>query len=191
MTPDYKFFFEQKGIDYDQFSQNVSTHALDTADEMHNYVKLNESRLKRVKKTLKVKPEVEAFLKTYDKTVYIMVITENWCGDVSHNLPVIQALADIGGLQVRLVYRDEDTSLIDAHLTNGGRAIPKALFLDKDFNVVAEWGPRPNYIQQFIKTELAKPDAVKAEVLEEVQRIYNKDKSQTIQDEIVEILKKF
>jgi len=191
MALDYKFFFEQKGIDYDTFVENVTEHAKDITDEKHNYIKLNVSRLKRVKKTLTIKPEVDTFLKSFDKTVYIMVITENWCGDVSHNLPVIQSLADIAGIKVRMVYRDEDTSLIDAHLTNGGRAIPKALFLNENYEVITEWGPRPNYIQQFIRTELDKPNAVKTEVLEEVQKIYNKDKSQTIQDEMVDIFKLF
>ena len=40
-----------------------------------------------------------------------------------------QRIAEAADLDVRTVYRDADTDLIDKHLTNGGRSIPVYLLL--------------------------------------------------------------
>ena len=59
----------------------------------------------------------------------ILVITEDWCGDAMMNNPVLRRIAEAAELDVRAVYRDADTDLIDKHLTNGGRSIPVYLLL--------------------------------------------------------------
>ena len=55
---------------------------------------------------------------------------------------VLRRIAEAADLDVRAVYRDEDTDLIDRHLTNGGRSIPVYYSLDEDGEVEAKWGPR-------------------------------------------------
>ncbi len=51
------------------------------------------------------------------------------------NNPIFRKIAEAAELDVRAVYRDEDTDLIDRHLTNGGRSIPVYLLLDEDGEV--------------------------------------------------------
>ena len=76
--------------------------------------------------------------------INIIVITEPWCGDSLAILPVIKKMAEINGKwNVKVVFRDENTELIDHFLTLGGRAIPKILFLNDEFELLADWGPRP------------------------------------------------
>lgn len=97
-----------------------------------------------------------------DKKPSILVITEDWCGDAMMNNAVLRKIAEAAELDVRAVYRDEDTELIDRHLTNGGKSIPIYLLLNNRGEVVAKWGPRAASIQEYVlgkRKELPKTDA--------------------------------
>src|SRR5690606_11770860 len=74
--------------------------------------------------------------------------TEDWCGDAMMNNPILRRIAEAAELDVRTAYRDEDTDLIDKHLTNGGRSIPIYLLLDDEGEVISKWGPRAASIQE-------------------------------------------
>ncbi|CAM3211382.1 thioredoxin family protein [Filibacter tadaridae] len=82
-----------------------------------------------------------------EKKPNILAITEDWCGDAMLNNAILRKTCEAADLDVRAVYRDEDTDLIDRHLTNGGRSIPIYLLLGKDGEVEAKWGPRSPIIQ--------------------------------------------
>lgn len=85
-----------------------------------------------------------------EKKPRVLVITEDWCGDAMMNNPVFRKIAEAAELDVRAVYRDADTELIDRHLTNGGRSIPVYLVLDDNGEVEAKWGPRAATIQDYV-----------------------------------------
>ena len=85
-----------------------------------------------------------------EKKPEILVITEDWCGDAMMNNPILRRIAEAADLDVRAVYRDEDTDLIDQYLTNGGKSIPMYLLLGKDGEVEATWGPRAAQIQEYV-----------------------------------------
>ena len=80
----------------------------------------------------------------------ILVITEDWCGDAMMNNAILRKIAEAADLDVRVVYRDEDTTLIDRHLTNGGRSIPIYLLLGNNEKVQAKWGPRASQLQDYV-----------------------------------------
>ena len=97
-----------------------------------------------------------------EKQPKILAITEDWCGDAMMNNPILRKIAEAADLDVRAVYRDEDTDLIDRHLTNGGRSIPVYLFLDENGEVEAKWGPRAAQLQEYVmglRKELPPADA--------------------------------
>ncbi|BAQ08796.1 thioredoxin family protein [Sporosarcina sp. FSL W7-1349] len=108
-------------------------------------------------------PQDDEFIEILkDKQPNLLVITEDWCGDAMMNNPVLRRIAEAASLDVRAVYRDEDTDLIDRHLTNGGRSIPVYLLLDKGGEVLAKWGPRAETIQEYVmglRQELPSSDA--------------------------------
>ncbi len=96
-------------------------------------------------------PEDDEFIDVLkEKKSRILVITEDWCGDAMLNNPILRKIAEAADLDVRAVYRDEDTHLIDRHLTNGGRSIPIYLLFDEQGNVIAKWGPRATSLQQYV-----------------------------------------
>ena len=80
--------------------------------------------------------------------------------------------------------RDENLALIDSYLTNGGRAIPKVIFIDTETNQeLAVWGPRPEAAQS-IMLEMKEKNASLKEKAEAIHGWYGKDKTQSQQKEL-------
>lgn len=82
--------------------------------------------------------------------VHFLIITEDWCGDAMMNNAIIRKVCEAAEKEVRVVFRDEDTDLIDRHLTNGGRAIPIVLVLSEDGTLLGKWGPRAPEVQKIV-----------------------------------------
>ena len=50
---------------------------------------------------------------------------------------------------MRMLPRDNNLPIMDAHLTNGFRSIPKLIYLrQSDLHELGDWGPRPAALQQ-------------------------------------------
>ena len=88
--------------------------------------------------------------KIKEKNLHVLTISEDWCGDAMLNNPIMRKIAEATSMEIRVAKRDEDTTLIDRHLTNGGRAIPIYLFLNANGEVVGKWGPRAPQLQQYV-----------------------------------------
>lgn len=119
---------------------------------------------------------------------HLLAISEDWCIDSQSSIPVIAALADrASNLELRIVGRDANPALMDAHLTNGtARSIPVVIVLDADGNEHGWWGPRPSPLQQRVTTEwkaLTKPERNR-----EIRRWYAVDRGRTILEEVVALL---
>ena len=90
---------------------------------------------------------------------------------------------------LRLVLRDKNLPLIDAHLTNGGRAIPVLLILDANGELISKWGPRPDVLQHLLnewKTEISDM----FELAERLHLWYARDKTQATQQELTTLISK-
>jgi len=71
---------------------------------------------------------------------YVMMLAENWCGDVHRNSPLIAHICEsIPGAELRVFLRDQNTDLRDVFLNNGYQSIPVVVFFDKDWNEVGRW----------------------------------------------------
>jgi len=127
------------------------------------------------------------------KAVNILVITEPWCGDSLAIFPVIKKMAEINGKwNIRISRRDENPELIDAFLTKGGRAIPKILFLDEQFNFISDWGPRPlsaMKIYEEKRDDIKLGKVNKTEIIIKIRRFYAVDRGMEIMREVSELLK--
>ncbi|TQD38553.1 thioredoxin family protein [Haloflavibacter putidus] len=183
----------KKSMTYEEFQNMVAKLYEDgkvTGDEqtedLMNYTELNLRRIKRWNKTLKVnEPEREVF-ENNGREVYWIVIAEGWCGDVAHSLPVINKAAELNEkIDLRIVLRDKNVSLMDHFLTNGARSIPKLLMVDKEtLEVLNVWGERPAPAKKLIKDYKQEHGKVDNYIKEELQRWYNTDKGQTALKEL-------
>ena len=92
-----------------------------------------------------LKPEDAAFLRGLGRELNVMVLVEDWCGDVLRYVPALARVAEaVPDWNVRLFYRDRNLDLSDGCLKDGKyRAIPTMLFYDEDMNEVACWIEKP------------------------------------------------
>lgn len=114
------------------------------------------------------------------------MLTEAWCGDAAQNLPVIAKVAQLNPhITLTLLLRDEHPEIMDVYLTHGGKSIPKLIAVAENGTELFTWGPRPEALQELVEAYKANPDRPYAEFLEEVQRWYNADKTESVQRELV------
>jgi len=75
---------------------------------------------------------------------------------------------------------------MQAHLTNGGMAIPKIVQLDAQNLLISDWGPRPQEAQNLVIQLKSNPETA-ANYSEELHRWYAKDKQQSTVTELLEL----
>jgi hypothetical protein len=147
--------------------------------------------MNRIDKTTIINDELITGLKKHGRKLIWMMIAEAWCGDVSMNLPVIAKIAGFSeDIDFRIILRDENPDVMNAYLTNGGKAIPILVCFDaKTLEELGRWGPRPAPVQKLIKELVANPDVPKAERTKRSMLWYAEDKTKTIQKEFLELIK--
>jgi hypothetical protein len=120
-----------------------------------------------------------------------VMIVESWCGDAAQNLPIIAKLASLNPyIELMIILRDENPDIMDLHLTNGSRSIPKLIILDPVFkSLLKEWGPRPAAIQKMVKEyKLANPEVTHDEFVKNLHLWYAKDKGLSLEQDLLSLL---
>ena len=159
------------------------------SEDLLNYSKLNDRRMTRLDKTIKLSQETLLTLKKIDKPVTWLVLTEGWCGDAAQTLPVISKIADESDLiTLKIIFRDEHEQLMSQFLTNGGKSIPKLLVLNSQNKVLNTWGPRPNTATKMVQDYKNKYGQLDAAFKQQLQVWYNKDKGVNIQEDMLGLL---
>jgi hypothetical protein len=158
------------------------------SEAMVHYTELNIARMNKWDKHLILQPEVQDKIRAIAKPQKWLVLSEGWCGDAAHVLPVLEQLAHLNPLvELRIVFRDEHLALMDQYLTNGGRSIPKLIVLDEHFTEKTSWGPRPEFAQQlFLEGRANGTD--NAELKKQLQIWYARNRGQAIQEEVADLV---
>jgi hypothetical protein len=160
------------------------------SDAILNYTKMNVQRMKRLDKKTKLNDETISVLSNLNQKQIWLTITEGWCGDAAQIVPVLNRIAETSSnVDLRFILRDRHLDVMDEFLTNGGRSIPKIIILDAEtLDVLKTWGPRPQELQAFFLEERQKEDYVWSNLSKGLQLWYNKDKTQQIQSELMELI---
>ena len=115
----------------------------------------------------------------------LLVIAEDWCGDASSTVPVLARLAaEVPGLELRVILRDQHPTVMDRYLTNGSRSIPIVVALDDDFNDLGHWGPRPRQLQAWVMEN--RTTIPKEQLYPQVRQWYARDRGETTLREVLE-----
>lgn len=187
----------KKGISYEDYRNLVrdlvekeSTSGNDKTEALVNYTMLNDRRMKRWDKTIKLSEDLKERISNFKGNVTWLVITESWCGDAAHVVPVLNKIAEQSeNIDFKLVFRDENPELMDQFLTNGGRAIAKLIMIDNATGeVLNTFGPRPSEATQMVVDYKTKHGSLTPEFKENLQVWYNKNKGQNIVDDILAML---
>ena len=186
-----------KSMSFDEFYQLVEqlvkdgkSTGEDQSEAMVNYTKLNFSRMKRILKTTPISDDVSSTVECLNEKLTWIVLAESWCGDAAQNIPVFAKIAEANpNIHLRILLRDENPEVMDQYLTNGGKSIPKLICVDENLNELGTWGPRPKFLQDWLYENKANPKMEMSELKEQFQIWYTKDKGQTLQKEMVLLMK--
>lgn len=161
---------------------NGKATGMEQSEALTNYSLLNDKRMKRLDKTIKLSEEtLQEFQKISEPKTWL-VLTEGWCGDAAQSLPVLNKIAkSTDKIDLKVILRDENLPLMDLFLTNGGRSIPKLIVLDKENNVIDSWGPRPTIASKMVADYKEKNGALDPQFKQDLQLWYNKDKGENVQ----------
>ena len=119
-----------KGITYDAFKAAMTR---------------NQERFAENEGRATLDPETVRTFKSLPKPLRVLVLAEDWCGDVVANLPILGRLAkEVPTLDVRIFYRDQNLDLMERWLNQGRfQSIPVFVFFDQDFRELGHWIERP------------------------------------------------
>lgn len=156
------------------------------------FTHLNQQRSHRVYKHTEINADLAEAVQQLQGKYRFMVIAEAWCGDVPQNLPVIAKVAELNpNIHLEIILRDENPEIMDQFTTDGGRAIPILVVMDAlTGHVITRWGPRPEPAQKMVRDYKAlteKPPY--SEFTKEVQLWYAHDKTQTLQAELLKLVR--
>lgn len=154
------------------------------------FTKLNAQRMKRVSKTTKLSDALITKLKSVPQQIW-WVITEAWCGDSAQSLPIFAKMAEAaaGRVELRIILRDDNLTIMDNYLTNGGRSIPKVVAQHDEADIFI-WGPRPQQGQQLLKDWKENPNGRSHDDFEqELHTWYAKNRGVDVMSEVMELLK--
>ena len=185
------------GISYSNYRKHIKSLLIqgkstgkEQSEALTHYSELNEARMNRLEKTVKISTEIIQKLNQINGDYIWLVISEGWCGDAAQILPVIYKMAELSEkIDLKIVFRDENDDLMNLFLTNGTKSIPKLIILDKNtLEVLGDYGPRPIGANQFMLDYKKEFGMIDEKAKSELQMWYFKDKGLSIQNEILELL---
>jgi Thioredoxin len=108
----------------------------------------NQERFAENERLLQLDQNDVAAFAQLPQPLNVLVLAEDWCGDVIDNLPVLGGLAEASGkLNLRVFLRDQNPDLMDQYLNKGEfRSIPVFVFFDNDFNELGHFIERPESV---------------------------------------------
>lgn len=176
-------------MDEDREALRQRFNAGATFEEVMARPKLNSELWEALYKRASLTPEAAKRAAALPGEWHMLVINEDWCGDSVNVLPYIARIADADpGIHLRIVGRDSNRDVMDAHLTGTSRSIPIAIVYDENFEEKGWWGPRPGPLQSWVLNEglaLPKPDRYR-----HIRAWYARDRGRTIVSEILSIMEK-
>lgn len=161
----------------------------DTFDEMLAKAQQNVDLWSAVWRKSRVPDEFLRRVAELEGTWHLLVLSEDWCGDAVNTVPVLAKLAALSpNLELRVLARDGNLDLMDAHLTGTSRSIPVVMVLDESYQERGWWGSRPAELQAWV---LASGHALDKDArYREVRSWYARDGGRTTLEEVVATLER-
>jgi hypothetical protein len=160
----------------------------------HEYFLLNQRRMERIDKTIRLSEEYVSQLRCAEDQTWV-VISEPWCGDSAQILPALAAMAAASDrrISLKIVLRDVEEKWIEKYPTNGSKSIPKLISFKGHSEEVEQelfqWGPRPAGAVEVYKAWKSEENPrPKPEFEKDLHTWYAHDKTISVQHEIMELL---
>jgi hypothetical protein len=120
----------EQGMTYEQFVAGMTK---------------NQERLHQSEQATSIDRADLDFFRALPAPLDVLVLAEDWCGDVIANLPVLEKLAsESGKLRPRVFLRDQNDDLMSQYLKDGQfRSIPVFVLFDAQLNELGRFIERP------------------------------------------------
>ena len=143
----------------------------------------------RIRARATVPEPIVARLTATGRRWHLLALSADWCADAVSVLPWVDALtAAVPTLALRILDRDANLDLMDAHLTNGkSRSIPVVIVYDADGAEVGWWGPRPRELQAWVMSPEAQAMSKEARFAEQ-RRWYTANQGHAILEELTALI---
>lgn len=159
-----------------------------TLAEFVEGAQVNQELWRAMTKRAQVPAELLSRLEPLPQPRYLLVLLEDWCGDAVNTVPVLDRLAsEVVGLELRVLERDQNQDLMDAHLSGTSRSIPVVMVLDQEFREIGWWGSRPEALQTWVDSEEAQALSAQ-DRYREIRRWYARDHGRTTLAEVVALI---
>lgn len=79
-----------------------------------------------------------------------LILAADWCGDVVRNVPVVLRAFEEAEIPTKILILEDNFDTMDDYLTMGGRSVPVVIITDTGGHVLAQWGPRPEHVQELM-----------------------------------------
>jgi Thioredoxin len=98
-------------------------------------------------------PQDRAVFAGRREPLYILVLTEDWCGDALTNFPVLARMIEgAANVEMRVFLRDQNPDLMDQYLNRGlHRSIPIFVFFDEGMKEIARFVERPPKVTEHME----------------------------------------
>lgn len=159
-----------------------------TLEDFVERAEVNRDLWRTMRRHARVPAELAERLRDLAAPRYLLVLLEDWCGDAVNTVPVLDRLAaEVPGLELRVLRRDENPDLMDEHLSGRARAIPVVMVLDEHFRELGWWGSRPAPLQGWYDSAEARA-LDRADRYREIRRWYARDRGRTTLAEVAALL---
>ena len=187
----------KKGISYKAYRSLIKellkekkSTGIEQSIDLFNFSVLNDKRMDRLDKTLKITEETQASVNGLKNNFTFLVIAEGWCGDAAQIVPILNKIAEASPkIDLKIVLRDKNEELMNQFLTNGSKSIPKIIIVNHENKVLNSWGPRPSIATKMVLDYKAKNGSLDADFKKNLQIWYNKDKGHSTQEDLLKLLK--
>ena len=111
-------------------------------------IKVNKDRFDGFYSDLQLKVEDAALFRELagrpNGPAKMLVLGEDWCGDVVRGLPVLARIAEAAGMELSIFPRDLNHDIMNEFLKEGQfMSIPVAVFYTRDHRYICRWTERP------------------------------------------------
>ncbi len=182
---------------YKAFMYELEENMLCTGELTKEHIQatlLNSYRIRRIDKQIEILPALTREVQSLKSNWEWIVLVESWCGDGAQNLPIIARIAALSDkIKLIIKLRSENPDLMDAHLTNGTKSIPKLICIHTNSGKeIGDWGPRPAIIQEKVKKLKSENPLITAqEFSRNLHLWYASDRGAALQNEFFNLIKKW
>lgn len=154
----YEAYLNQLGDTRQRFTEHETAFRLTPADAQ--FFKDMVQRLGRIK---------------------VVAIVEDWCPDVHRGLPIMAAIVQASGMDMRVFPRDKNLDIMNLYLNQGKfMSIPVFAFFNQNLDTLCHWIERPEAATRF--TEELAAELSEKKLGEEDLRQERRNRSQLMAD---------